>query len=91
MNILSIVITVTLLGHGIGHVMGFLASWTKLPIGFTKSPWIFSGDIHIQSSVGKAFGILWLIALGAFIAAAIGLFGELSWWTNVAVIASFLS
>jgi hypothetical protein len=91
MNIFGIIIAVTLLGHGIGHVMGFLASWTNLPMGFTKSPWIISRDIHIQSSVGKAFGILWLISMGAFIAAAIGLFTGQSWWTTVAIIASFLS
>lgn len=91
MDILTIVLVLTLLGHGIGHVMGFLASWTKLPMGFTQSPWIFSKGILIQSVVGKAFGILWLISMGAFIAAAIGLFTGQSWWTSVAIIASFLS
>lgn len=91
MNILSIVVAITLLGHGIGHVMGFLASWTKLPMGFTESPWIFSREVFIQSGVGKAFGILWLIAMSAFVAAGIGLFSEQSWWTTMAVIASFLS
>jgi hypothetical protein len=91
MNILSIVVAITLLGHGIGHVMGFLASWTKVPMGFTESPWIFSGDIFVQSTVGKVFGILWLIVMGIFVAAAIGLFTEQSWWTTIAIIASFLS
>jgi uncharacterized membrane protein YphA (DoxX/SURF4 family) len=91
MDILTILLALTLLGHGIGHVMGFLASWTDLPMGFTKSPWIFSRDITIQSSVGKAFGILWLISMGAFIASAIGLLMGQSWWTTVAFIASFLS
>jgi hypothetical protein len=91
MNILSIVVAITLLGHGIGHVMGFLASWTKLPMGFTESPWIFPGDIYVQSTVGKVFGILWLITMGIFIAAAIGLFTEHSWWITMAIIASFLS
>jgi len=91
MDILTILLALTLLGHGIGHVMGFLASWTDLPMGFTKSPWIFSRDIAIQSSVGRAFGILWLISMGAFIAAAIGLITGQPWWTTVAIIASVLS
>lgn len=91
MNILTIVLVLTLLGHGIGHVMGFLASWTNLPMGFTQSSWIFTKDILIQSHVGKAFGILWLVSMVAFIASAIGLFSGQSWWTTVAIIASFLS
>ncbi len=91
MNTLGIVIAVTFLGHGIGHVIGFLGSWTKLPMGFTQSPWIFSRGILIRSVMGKAFGILWLISMCAFIASAIALFTGQSWWTTVAIIASFLS
>ena len=91
MNLLSIIVAVALLGHGIGHVMGFLASWTKLPMGFTESPWILSTDTNIQSTTGKAFGVLWLLAMAAFIGAVVGLFMEQSWWTTAAVIASVLS
>lgn len=91
MNPLTIIIAVVLLGHGIGHIMGFLASWTNLPMGFTESPWIFSSDTHIQSSLGKVFGVLWLLAMVAFIAAAVGLFMDQSWWTTIAIVASVLS
>lgn len=91
MNFLTIIIAVVILGHGIGHVMGFLSSWTNLPMGFTDSPWIFSPDTHIQSAIGKAFGVLWLFAMAAFVAAAVGLFMEESWWTTAAVVASILS
>ena len=71
--------------------MGFLASWTNLPVGFTESPWIFSPKTLIQSTAGKVFGVLWLFAMAAFVGAAVGLFMEQSWWTTVAVIASVLS
>lgn len=95
MTILRIIVAIILLGHGIGHVVGFLGSWTKLRIfpeyPFNESPWILPGDIFIQSAVGKVFGIFWLISMGAFFAAAIGLIMEQSWWTTIAVIASFLS
>jgi hypothetical protein len=91
MNIISIVIAIVLLGHGIGHVMGLLASWTNLPMGFTESPAIFSPQIHIQSPIGKTFGILYLITMVAFVGAGIGLFTEQSWWTTLAVAASVLS
>ncbi len=95
MNILRIVVAITLFGHGIGHVMGFLGSWTNVQLNnlraFNESPWIFSGNIFAQSAVGKVFGILWLIAMGANFAAAIGLITGQSWWTTIAIIASFLS
>ena len=95
MNILRIVVAITLFGHGIGHVMGFLGSWTKVQLNnlraFNESPWNFSGHIFAQSAVGKVFGIVWLIAMGANFAAAIGLITNQSWWTTIAVIASFLS
>ena len=94
-TILRIVVAVILFGHGIGHVVGLMGSWTEWRIfpelPFNESPWIFSGDIFMQSAVGRAFGILWLIAMAGFFAAAFGLITGQSWWTTIAVIASFAS
>ena len=95
MIILRIIFAIILFGHGIGHVVGFLGTWTNLQLfpefPFNRSPWIFPGDIFIQSAVGKVFGILWLISMGAFFAAAIGMVAKQSWWKTIAVIASILS
>ena len=95
MIILRIGLAIMLFGHGIGHVVGFLGSWTKLQIfpelPFNEFPWIFSGNIFIESAVGKVFGIIWLISMAAFFAAAFGLIAQQSWWATVVVIASFLS
>ncbi|NIM95805.1 MAG: hypothetical protein GTO18_19060 [Anaerolineales bacterium] len=91
MNVISIVVGIILLVHGIGHIMGFLASWTNLPMGFTDRPWIFSGGIHMKSVVGKVFGLLWLVAMIGFIASAIGIFTNQSWWPTTAVAASVVS
>ncbi len=94
--VLRIAVAITLLGHGIGHVVGFLGSWTNSRLGFpefafNQSPWILPGEVFMQSAVGKVFGIFWLISMGGFFAAAIGLIMGRSWWTTIAVIASFLS
>jgi hypothetical protein len=94
--ILRIVVAITLLGHGVGHVVGFLGSWTKSQLGlpdfaFNQSPWVLPGDKVMQSAVGKVFGIFWLLSMGAFVVAAIGLLAEQSWWTTIVIIASFLS
>jgi len=45
----------------------------------------------MQSTVGKAFGVSWLIATVGFFAAAFGLMTGRSWWSTIAVIASFAS
>jgi hypothetical protein len=94
-TLFRIVVAVLIFGHGIGHVVGVMGSWTEwrvfpeLP--FNESPWILPGDIYMQSAVGKAFGILWLIATVGFFAAAFGLMTGQSWWSAIAVIASFAS
>jgi len=94
-TILRIIVAVIIFGHGIGHVVGLMGSWTEwrvfpeLP--FNVSPWILPGDVFMQSAVGKAFGVLWLTATAGFFAAAFGLITEQSWSTTIAVIASFAS
>ena len=64
MSLLRIVIAIFLVGHGIGHIMGFLGTWTSwqpfAEPSFNESPWIFSDGIFIHSPVGKVFGIFWL-------------------------------
>lgn len=84
-------VILVLLAHGVGHIMGFLASWTKMPMGFTEQPWLFSNDVTAASPLGKAFGLLWLVALILFLGAAFGLLGNYEWWRTLAIIAAVLS
>jgi hypothetical protein len=94
--VLRFIVAIVIIGHGIGHVVGFLGSWTKSQLGlpdyaFNQSPWLLPGDIPMQSTIGKVFGVIWLVSMGAFLAAAIGLLAKQSWWPTVTVIASILS
>ena len=95
MILLRIVIAIILVGHGIGHMMGFVGTWTNWqPFpepSFNESPWIFSDGIFIQSALGKVFGIFWLAAMIGFIAAAVGLVANQAWWPSITIIASILS
>lgn len=84
-------IIVVLLAHGIGHIMGFLESWTSIPAGFTDQPWVLSSGVTIESTVGRVFGLLWLAAMTAFVGAVIGLFTHQEWWRSLAIAAAFLS
>ena len=93
---IRIIVAITLIGHGIGHVVGFLAPWTNSKLGFpefafNQSTWLLPGEVVMISTIGKIFGVIWLLSMGAFFAAAIGLLEKQEWWTTIAIIASILS
>lgn len=91
MAIVKYIVALALLGHGVGHSLGFLAAWTELPMGFRDHSWVFGGDVKIETGIGRGFGILWLAALAGFIGAALGLLLRQQWWGGLAVAASVLS
>jgi cytochrome c biogenesis protein CcdA len=95
MSILRIVIAIIFFGHGIGHIMGFIETWTSWqPFSepsFNESPWIFSDGVFINSVVGKVFGIFWLVAMLGFFASAVSLIANQSCWSTAAIIASIFS
>jgi cytochrome c biogenesis protein CcdA len=94
--VLRVIVAIVIIGHGIGHVVGFLAPWTNSKLGFpefafNQSPWLFPGEVLMQSAIGKVFGAIWLLSMVAFFGAALGLLARQEWWSTVAVIASILS
>lgn len=90
-HLLRWAIIVVLLAHGVGHMMGFLAAWTTIPMGFNTNPWLLSSHVTVQSAVGRAFGLLWLVALVGFVGATIGLITDQGWWRGLAIAAAFIS
>jgi cytochrome c biogenesis protein CcdA len=90
-NLLRWAIIVLLLAHGIGHIMGFLQSWTSIPMGFTNQPSLLSNRVTIDSTVGRAFGLLWLVAMIAFLGAVFGLVAHQEWWRTLAIAAALIS
>lgn len=85
------VMVILLLAHGVGHVMGFLDAWTTVPVGFSDTPWFLGGDTVMDSAVGRAFGLLWLVVMLAFVAAGLGLAARQPWWPSLVVAAAVLS
>lgn len=84
-------IVIAMLMHGVGHIMFFLESFTASPMGFTDTPWLLPGAFTVTSPVGKAFALLWLVAMLGFVAAAIGLFTRQEWWATLAVASAVIS
>ena len=88
---LRIIIALILLAHGIGHVMGFMGAWTTIPSGLSGGHWLLSSNVMLDSALGRAFGLLWLVALIATVGAALGLLFQQEWWPLLAVASAVLS
>jgi hypothetical protein len=88
---LRLILGLVLIAHGLGHSMGFLASWTTVPSGLTTGHWLLSSDITMNSTVGRVFGLIWTLALVSTVGAGVGLLLEQDWWQQVAVASAILS
>jgi hypothetical protein len=78
--------------HGLGHVMGFLAAWTSIPMGFVEGKsWLFSSGVPIDSVTGKIFGLFWLVAMVGFVGAGIGILTGEDGWRALALAAAVIS
>ncbi len=85
------VFAVPLIMHGLAHMSGFVASWTSNLVGFSERPWILSSGVALQSSAGRAFGLLWLVATVSFIGSGLGLVFKQQWWPSLAIPAAIIS
>ena len=84
-------VALPLLVHGLAHICGFLASWTKKDQGFKDEPWLLSRDVTLHSQLGRAFGLLWLMSMVAFIGAGFGIILKQFWWPQAVLFGSVLS
>jgi hypothetical protein len=84
-------IAIAMLMHGVGHITFFLQAFTGSPMGFSTAPWLLPDGFTVDSPVGKAFALLWLLAMLGFMAAAVGLVTRQEWWPALAVAAAVVS
>jgi cytochrome c biogenesis protein CcdA len=90
-HLLRWAIIIVVLAHGIGHIMGFMAAWTNVPMGFTDRPSLLGDTLTLESAVGRAFGLLWLVAMIAFLGSVYGLAAHQDWWRVLMIAAAFIS
>ena len=77
--------------HGMAHISGFIASWSKLDTGYTDKPWIFPGNFSLHSAVGKAWGLLWILAMLGLVGTSLGIIFSQNWWPSLAMAAAVIS
>ncbi|UCD37368.1 MAG: hypothetical protein JSW54_11120 [Fidelibacterota bacterium] len=85
------VFTILLIIHGLAHISGFLSAWTTADLGYTDRPWLLSTGITLQSTVGRIFGLLWLVVAAGFVGVGLGLLFRQDWWPVLAVAAAAIS
>jgi hypothetical protein len=77
--------------HGLAHVTGIIGAFGSGSQAFEDQPWIFSQGITAQGAVGKAWSLVWLVALAGLGAAGVGLLSGQDWWPTLAVAAAIAS
>ncbi len=81
------ILALIVLAHGVGHVLYLIPSLGIAQLGQSTKSWLLTpalGDT-LTRVVGS---ILWLAVLTGFVAAGVGLLGQLTWWRTAAVAAS---
>ncbi len=77
--------------HGLAHLSGFIASWTKNAAGFSDRPWVLSTGVTLHSGMGHVFGLLWLVAAICSVGAGVGLALLQPWWPMLAITQAVVS
>jgi hypothetical protein len=86
-----LILAVPLIAHGLAHLSGLLAPFTRRDLGFAEQPWAFAHGITLHSAVGRACGLLWLAAALGLVGSGLGLLLGQIWWAAVAFAAALLS
>jgi hypothetical protein len=85
-NLPYIAVGLLMILHGFAHLPGVLGSWNLATFeDVSRQPNIIlsnAGDTLIQ-----VLGFFWLLALGAFIVAGIGVLRRAQWWAGATLIA----
>jgi hypothetical protein len=83
---------IALLGHGLGHTMGPLASYGVEIKGMSDKPsWLLGGNRTMKGKVGKAWSAIWIAAIVPFVISSAGAFMGEPWWREWAIIGSLIS
>jgi hypothetical protein len=73
-----------LIMHGLANITGLLGAWTSSQE-FSDKHWLFSKGVTLRSTVGRAFSLLWFVALICLVGAGLGLLFQQLWWPTLAV------
>ncbi len=78
---MRIALAVTLIAHGVAHLVGFLVPWRigKLH-GVPYKTTLLAGRLVVGDAGIRIIGLLWLVAALAFFVSGVSLVFEAPWW-----------
>lgn len=84
---LRLVLAIVVGAHGIGHVLFLLPLVSGVDWGQPAQSWLL-GEGGLAKVSG---GLIWLVALAGFLAAAFGIFQQTDWWQTAAIVSAAVS
>lgn len=69
--------------HGLAHLVGFLVPWRLMATDTPSRTTLLAGRVNVGTGGIRAVGLLWLVALLPFLAAAAGVVLETPWWPTL--------
>ncbi|PLX04351.1 MAG: hypothetical protein C0594_09285, partial [Marinilabiliales bacterium] len=73
---IKIIIGIVFIVHGIAHISGFLAAFTKNRQGFKESSWLINESVFYRGNIARIFGVFWLISMLILIAGGLSVLFE---------------
>jgi hypothetical protein len=86
-----LVLSVPLIVHGLLHLTGLAAPFTRLNLGFAERPCILARAATPHSAVGRVFCPAWLAASLLLVSSGVGLLFGRDWWAGLAVAGALVS
>ena len=90
-NLIKLIAAGVIGAHGIGHVLGWMPAWGIAQFeGISSRSWFLTGVVG-DTGARLAAGILFVLPMAGFVAAAAGLLLGQPWWRQVAVASAVAS
>lgn len=84
-------IAIPLIIHGLANLGGALAFAGKSPEGFTSQPSVISSKLHMHSTFGRLWGLVWLCSALALVTAGLAAIFRQESWLTLSIAGSALS
>lgn len=90
-SFMHIIAALVLFGHGLSHLVGFLAGWNLMPHKVPPVTTLFWGHVRVGDVTNKLMGSLWLLLTLAFTVAAMGALLRSGFWPRFTQVAALTS
>jgi hypothetical protein len=84
-------VAIPLIIHGLANLGGALAFAGKSPDGFTTKPSVISPNLHMHSTFGRIWGLVWLLSALTLVIAGLAIIFQRDTWLTLSILGSTFS